>query len=80
MDVYDGMTDRKLYLGQTLRSEERGDLVQVSEMGECVCEDGSRRPHVMLRSGVWRPFEARVEQREGMPGWFVPGYWDDSIV
>lgn len=78
--VYDGLTDRALFLGETLRSEERGDIVQVSEIGECLLPDGARRPHVMLRSGLWKPFEARVARREGMPGWCVPGYWDDSIV
>lgn len=64
MDVYDGLTGERIALGQTLFSRERGDAVTVVEVGTMLDLQGNEVPHVMLRSGMRRPYEGRVSLPE----------------
>lgn len=76
MDIYPFLDDSPVYLGEELRSIERGDTVRVVEIGRRLGQLGSGQvPTVKLetvRPNGLPPFEARIEKIEY--GYFLRDY------
>lgn len=76
MEIYPFLDDNPVYLGEELRSIERGDTVRVVEIGRRLeaCSNGqvpTARLETVKRNGL-PPFEARITKCEY--GYFLRDY------